>query len=85
MLGHSLPGRRDGASSDESGDGMVVGDGQPQAAAASDDEVHDRPGQIQAARLAREAAHHLRAPLDLAQRSFEQARSPGPPIANGSA
>ena len=51
---------------------MVVGDGQPHAAAAGDDEVHDRPGQTQAARLAPEAAHHLRAPLDLAQRSFEQ-------------
>ena len=41
MLGHSLPGRRHGASSDEGGDGMVIGDGQPQATAASDDEVHD--------------------------------------------
>lgn len=37
--------RRHRARGDESGGGMVVGDGQPQATAAGDEEIHDRPRQ----------------------------------------
>lgn len=72
MLGDGLHIRRDRASGDECSDGMAVRDGQPEPAPAGDDEVHNRPAQRQAARLAGEAAHHLGAPADLAQGSLEQ-------------
>ena len=45
-----------------------------------EEEVEDRPDQCQAAGLAGEAAHHLGAPADLAERPLEQVRA-APPFA----
>jgi hypothetical protein len=41
-----------------------------------DVEVQNGPDECEAAGLAGEAADHLRAPLDLAERPFEQVRAP---------
>ena len=48
----------------------------------ADQEVEDGPYQGEAAVLAGEAAHHLRSPLDLAERSLEQVgAAPAPAVA----
>jgi len=58
---------------------MALGEGQPEAVAAGDDEVHDRPGEGEARGLAREATDDLRPSPDLLQRALQQVGAPQPP------
>ena len=59
---------------------MTIGQRQAKAAGPRDDEVHDRPGHRETARLAREAPDDLGAPPDFLQRPFQEVRRAQPGV-----